>query len=355
MCPDVSIVIPTFNRGNLISQTLTSIVHQTLENWEVIVVDDGSTDNTASVMESWVKSDDRIHYVPRQTLPRGACACRNLGTTLAQGRYVIYLDSDDLLATTSLENRVAQMDADLDLDFGIFTGVLFKSRPDDLKILFNLESTSTSLDRFLSLDAPWQTTGPIWRKSSLDYYHLEWNENLLSWQDVEFHVHALALNLNYETFPIQDFYYRVTQDSSIGTDMVNSHNLRSRWVDCLSAIHSHMIANSCNTPEREERIIGLYFNWMDQWLHIGQVEEAKRTWDICLDQLAIEPKLYRSGCWYIQMTQKLNVHPYIHKIVRRVLREYLKLTCGQPKIIPRWSKTFMRVPTKLPLAPTIYV
>ena len=355
MRPDVSIVIPTLNRGVLISQTITSIVHQTLKNWEVIVVDDGSTDNTISVMESWVQADDRIHHVQRETVPSGACACRNLGTTLAQGRYVIYLDSDDLLATTSLENRVAQMDANLNLDLGIFTGVVFKNRPDDLKILFNLESKSIDLDRFLSLDAPWQTTGPIWRKSSLDYYHLEWNENLHSWQDVEFHVHALALNLNYKTFPIQDFYYRVMQNSSIGTDMITSHYLRRRWVDCLIAIHSHMISNSCNTPEREERLIGLYFTCMDQWLHIGQVEEAKRAWDICLNQLAIEPKIYRSGCWYIQMTQKLNFHPYVHKKFRRVLREYLKLTCGKPKIIHPWSKTLMRVPTKLPLAPTIYV
>jgi glycosyltransferase involved in cell wall biosynthesis len=266
MRPEVSIVIPTFNRGNLISQTLTSISHQTLGNWEVIVVDDGSTDNAVSVIESWVQSDDRIHYIQRQTLPTGACACRNLGTASTQGRYVIYLDSDDLLATTSLENRVAEMDANPDLDFGIFSGVLFKNRPDDLKIVFNLESTSIDLDRFLSLDVPWQTTGPIWRKSSLDYYDLEWNENLLSWQDVEFHVHALALNLNYKNFPIQDFYYRVMQNFSIQTDIITSHHLRSRWGDCLSAIHSHLVSNSCDTPEREELIISLYFNWMDQWL-----------------------------------------------------------------------------------------
>ena len=354
MRPDVSIVIPTFNRGNLISQTLTSIIHQTLGNWEVIVIDDGSTDNTVSVMESWVQSDDRIHYVQRQTLPTGACACRNLGTTLTQGRYVIYLDSDDLLATTSLENRVAEMDADPDLDFGIFSGVLFKNHPYDLKILVNVESKLNALDRYLSLDFPWQTVGPIWRKSALNYYHLEWDERLLSWQDIEFNLHSLALNLNYKIFSIQDYYYRVMQNVSIGTEVGTPRHLKNR-LHCLSAIHSHMISNSCYTPERQELMISLYFHWMDQWLAIGQVEEAKRAWEICLNQLAIEPKLYRSGCWYIHMTQKLNFHPYVHKIVRRGLREYLKLTCGTPKMIPQWSKTVMRVPTKLPLAPTIYV
>ena len=354
MCPDVSVVIPILNRGTLISQTLTSILHQTLDTWEVIVIDDGSTDNTASVMESWVQADDRIRYASRQTSPSGACACRNLGSALAQGRYVIYLDSDDLLATTSLENRVIHMDANPDLDFAIFSGVLFKDHPYDLKILVNVDSKLNALDRFLSLDAPWQTTGPIWRKSSLDYHHLKWNENLLSWQDVEFHVHALALNLNYKTFPIQDFYWRVMQNSSIGTDMITSYHLRSRWVDCLSAIHSHMISNLCNTREREELISSLYFHWMDQWLEIGHVEEAKKGWEICFKELAIEPKLYRSGCWYIHMTQKLSFHPYFHKIARRGLREYLKLTCGRPKMIPQWSNTFMRVPTKLALAPVIY-
>lgn len=353
MPPDVSIVIPTLNRGNLISQTLISISHQTLGTWEVIVIDDGSTDNTHSVMASWVQSDDRIHYVQRQTLPKGACACRNLGTSLAQGRYVIYLDSDDLLATTSLENRVAHMNAQPDLDFAVFSGILFRHRPDDLKILVNVESKLTALDRFLSLDLPWQTMGPIWRKSSLDYYQLKWNHNLPSWQDLEFHVHALALNLNYKVIDIQDCYWRTMQNFSIGKDACTASHLKGRQ-HCLSEIYSHVISNPCRTPEREEFITSLYFHWMDQWLSIGQVEEAREAWQVCFKLLKIEPKLYRSGCWYINMTQKLSFHPFCHKAARRGLRKYLKLTCGKPRMIPKWSKTFMRVQTKLALAPVVY-
>ena len=84
----VSVIIPTLNRGHLIGHTLRSIHTQTLPNWEVIVVDDGSIDRTSEIMEKWSQQDDRIHYFKRQDLalsgtPPGAPACRNLGTKLA--------------------------------------------------------------------------------------------------------------------------------------------------------------------------------------------------------------------------------------------------------------------------------
>lgn len=90
--PFFSIVIPTWNRGDMIGKTLLSVLSQTHTNFEVIVVDDGSTDNTKDVVESF--SDKRLRYIWQQNAERAAA--RNNGTLHATGQYITFLDSDDL-------------------------------------------------------------------------------------------------------------------------------------------------------------------------------------------------------------------------------------------------------------------
>ena len=93
--PFFSIVIPTYNRADLISLTLQSVLNQEFAGFEVLVVDDGSTDDTAAVVVPLTTADPRLHYLPKANAERGAA--RNYGLARAQGRYVLFLDSDDLL------------------------------------------------------------------------------------------------------------------------------------------------------------------------------------------------------------------------------------------------------------------
>jgi glycosyltransferase involved in cell wall biosynthesis len=87
-----SVIIPTYNRASLIAETLDSVFAQTFSDYEVIVVDDGSTDDTTQVLEAYV---DRVRLL-RQATNKGPGAARNLGAAAAQGRYLAFLDSDDL-------------------------------------------------------------------------------------------------------------------------------------------------------------------------------------------------------------------------------------------------------------------
>src|SRR5690606_9522032 len=105
--PMVSIITPTFNRANLIGETLDSVLAQTYQNWECIVVNDGSADNTNEVMSEYLAKDSRFqyHYRPENKL-KGANACRNHGFDKSKGDFLIFLDSDDLLEATCLENRL---------------------------------------------------------------------------------------------------------------------------------------------------------------------------------------------------------------------------------------------------------
>jgi glycosyltransferase involved in cell wall biosynthesis len=101
--PAVSVVIPTYNRAEMLAQALRSVLAQTFTDYEVIVVDDGSTDGTAEVVESF--TDQRIKYLRQEN--RGSSAARNAGVEKAEGKYVAFLDSDDAWLPEKLEVQVA--------------------------------------------------------------------------------------------------------------------------------------------------------------------------------------------------------------------------------------------------------
>lgn len=110
MAPDtplVSIIIPTYNRAHLIGETLDSVLAQTYQNWECIVVDDGSTDNTEVLMAGYMSRDSRFqyHHRPKDRLP-GGNAARNYGFEVSKGEYIQWFDSDDLMTPNKLKIKL---------------------------------------------------------------------------------------------------------------------------------------------------------------------------------------------------------------------------------------------------------
>tara|TARA_B100000949_G_C14270729_1_gene447197 strand:- start:216 stop:1184 length:969 start_codon:yes stop_codon:yes gene_type:complete len=105
--PLVSIIIPTYNRAHLIGETLDSILAQTYQNWECVIVDDGSTDNIENVIEDYSDGDNRFRYYPRpaEHLPGGNGA-RNFGLKKAEGDYIVFFDSDDLMTPNHLTVKI---------------------------------------------------------------------------------------------------------------------------------------------------------------------------------------------------------------------------------------------------------
>ena len=105
---DVSVIIPTYNRGHLIHEALESVSSQTYQDFEVIVVDDGSSDQTRSILEA-VPTDKKVRYILQEN--RGSASARNRGGEEAIGEYLAFLDSDDLFLPTKLEKQTAVLDA----------------------------------------------------------------------------------------------------------------------------------------------------------------------------------------------------------------------------------------------------
>src|SRR5260221_4747199 len=99
MNPFFSIIIPSYNRGHVIRRAIDSVVNQSFQEFEIIVVDDGSSDNTRQLVES-LPHKEKIFYVRQEN--KGASAARNLGASKAKGDYLIFLDSDDYLGEIAL-------------------------------------------------------------------------------------------------------------------------------------------------------------------------------------------------------------------------------------------------------------
>lgn len=99
----VSIVMPSYNTGRFISESIQSIIDQTYENWELLIVDDHSEDDTAEKVKRF--SDSRIKYYEAKK-NRGAAACRNKALQEVQGRWIAFLDSDDLWYPDKLRRQI---------------------------------------------------------------------------------------------------------------------------------------------------------------------------------------------------------------------------------------------------------
>ena len=104
----VSIIMPTYNCGNFIGETIDSVIAQIYENWELIIVDDCSTDNTEEIVNVYRKKDSRIKYKKLAT-NSGAAVARNRGIELADGKYIAFLDSDDLWQPKKLDTQIKFM------------------------------------------------------------------------------------------------------------------------------------------------------------------------------------------------------------------------------------------------------
>ena len=106
----INVIIPTFNRFSVLSRAIESVLKQTYKNFDLTIVDDGSTDDSYSLVKTYF-DDKRVHYI--RTDNRGVSAARNLGVCLTRGEFVSFLDSDD----EWLEDKLEKQQSKLNFDF----------------------------------------------------------------------------------------------------------------------------------------------------------------------------------------------------------------------------------------------
>lgn len=119
MNPKVSVIVPCYNQAAYLPKAIASLQAQTLDRWECLVIDDGSTDNTAEVVSNIALREPRVHLL--QKLNGGSASARDMGLDHAQGEFIQFLDADDTIAPNKLEQQVRLMEReDLDISYTAF-------------------------------------------------------------------------------------------------------------------------------------------------------------------------------------------------------------------------------------------
>ncbi len=233
----VSVIIPLYNREELIVETLQSLLNQTFNNWEAIVVDDGSTDNSYNVVDEISKKEPRIKLLKRNREPKGAPTCRNIGIKESSGNFIMFLDSDDLLSIKCLEERTKTYLKHKDSDFLVFQSILFQQKIDDLNIIPNIFNKETKdLDRFLNFDYTWNISSVLIKKEFLISKTIKFEEGLACHQDLEFAIKLIINTKSYKKFDeIQDVYIRMGGGDKLSNKQTEKKHLEGK-IDFIKTI-----------------------------------------------------------------------------------------------------------------------
>ena len=190
--PKVSVYIPTYNYARFLGEAIQSVLDQTFQDWELIIVDDGSTDNTREVVARC--ADPRIHYVYQQN--RGNPGARNTALKLARGEYVACLDADDIWLPEMLEKLVTQLDR-LPPTVGLIYSDLYMFEDEGgsliRRFLQGRKPPQGRIFRELLATDGWfiPDTGSLMRREVFDKVGL-YDESLLRYQDWEMWVRIAA-------------------------------------------------------------------------------------------------------------------------------------------------------------------
>lgn len=217
--PLVSIIIPTYNRADLISETLDSILAQTYHNWECIVVDDGSTEDNVKIISEYVNKDVRfkLYNRPEERKP-GGCGARNFAFEKSKGQYIKWLDSDDLLEPFLLQKEIEIFIQHPDVDFVYCDHTSFtESEPKVAETIIMLPENSKGINllNISSIDRKYLIPGSFSHKRKQINYSGLWNEEIRINQDGEFLFRLLSTNPKVLRIPYFGFKYRLGGSNKI--------------------------------------------------------------------------------------------------------------------------------------------
>lgn len=194
--PALSVIIPTYNRAHKIGDALHSLKNQTFKNWEVVIVDDGSTDNTKSVIQNFqLEVSQPVLYLEQQN--QGPSAARNYGVMRAHSENIVYLDSDDTLFPSALDDIIWTL-KNPDIHYGLTnhnrTIILINEKGDEISRKFDGSgiNKSVTLEQIYNWEIKTTSSGLFHRKSLFDQ-GAKWRSGF--WiEDLEFMMQLAVLS-----------------------------------------------------------------------------------------------------------------------------------------------------------------
>ncbi len=208
ICPKVSVIIPAYNIRSYIGDALASLIRLSFQNFEAIVVDDGSCDGTELVVKSYVEEDSRFRLLQKQN--GGLSSARNYGMRHACGSYIALLDGDDAYHPDKLANHVAKLDNNSDI--GVVYSASRTIRDDGRPTFMYLSGKPVKSDPVLALlckNFVCHGSNAVFRRCLLNEVG-EFDENLRSSEDIDFWLRvAFTRQWRFYREPRALCYYRV--------------------------------------------------------------------------------------------------------------------------------------------------
>ena len=210
MNPDVSVVITTYNRSNYLIKSLESVINKTYKNIEILVIDDGSTDNTSEIMENIQKKfcdTVEIKYI-RLEKNQGVSKARNVGILNAKGKYIKFLDDDDILYPWAIE-KLYMFAEEKELDLVYSNLFIYKSSEGILKYIRFSSPPQKPLDLLFFLEySPITISSSISKKNAIINAGL-FDEKLLLAEDWDLWYRMLLKDYKFEYIDIPSSVYTI--------------------------------------------------------------------------------------------------------------------------------------------------
>jgi len=221
MTPKVSVIIPTYNRADLLPRAIDSVLNQTFKDFELIIVDDGSTDNTKEIVKEYQKKDERIKYIWQEN-SGGPAKPKNTGIKNSQGEYIAFLDSDDEWLPEKLEKQLKLLGSSNTLGF-VSCNALIIDENNNRKEKYN----SPKNKNFVSLlegNKIWSCSSVIVKKDIFERLGF-FDENLNFGEDWEMWLRiAKRYNFDFVYEPLIKYYLHQNNISSIETNFKKIKN-----------------------------------------------------------------------------------------------------------------------------------
>lgn len=233
--------MPVFNNLPLVRVMIDSILANGYNDYELIIVDDGSDDETWRVLRTYatvVGGQPEVRVLHRERGPKGAPTCRNVGFDMVRGEYVMFFDSDDYITPSCLGTRVSELEKRPDLDFMVFPSGVYDEwgfHTDAHLLTFGYPIYKDDLTSFVSRQLPFVVWNNIYRTDSLRHHRIRWDESLLSYQDADFNVTTLVAGMHYDYAHTPPNYgYRITTVASVSKQTFREEQFNS---------HAHSVRN----------------------------------------------------------------------------------------------------------------
>ena len=204
--PIISVICPCYNQDKFLGETIDSVLAQSLKNWEMIIVDDGSLDSSATIAQRYAQYNPRVKYVCQNNA--GPSAARNHGVRESSGKYIFFLDADDIISPNYLQLGVSYMDAHPEC-VCFFTEVEY----------FGEKTGLTNVKYMGYKNQLCQSS--LWccglmRRADFDRIG-GFDENMKGFEDWELYIRLLYNHDNIYIYPKPLFYYRIANKDSVGT------------------------------------------------------------------------------------------------------------------------------------------